>query len=1063
MTTVELPKTWDYLIITASNEAQARAYEGQIALRRRLGLLSDIREVLVIADPGGKRVGSGGSTIFCLLEVLEREREAAHPAAGGRAGLEEILRRLRILIVHAGGDSRRLPAYGPCGKIFVPVPGESDTGLAPTLFDRLVPSFLALPPGRPGDGQVVVASGDALIRFDPSSVRLAGPGLIALGGLATPEEASKHGVFCAGTDGRVRLYLQKPEPEAQGRVGAINRYGQTILDIGVMSFDASFGLALLDAFGISPAAPGKLTLPEEMRAVVLERGVDLYREICCAMGTEATAAHHLASARHSGSGWSEEGLAALFRSLSPLPFGVQVLSRCRFLHFGTSKQLIESGLDLVQQDLGVSQPGGLLTVNSEVSEGVPVLGGGAWIEGCRISAPLRLGGQNVLVGVDVVGAVTLPPGACLDVVAGRDRQGRQAWFVRPYGIKDTFKDAPGKGGTFCGIPLGEWIEAVGAKTDEIWDASIPPEKRSLWDARVFPTEREHSGYHRWLWMLSPRDIPAEQKRAFLSADRYSAAEISLLADQDAFHSRRGRIRAVEVRRSLRRLFRSDSGFSAEELAHALRNVTDRGAWAGELLAEAHWHRGADAAGSRLEPFVFGRILHTLATAVSILDGGRGGFLMNVIPGIGEKLPSDVSVWLGGLGLKPSPAVTADAWCRRAKEVVFEGIGETILRRSRREPTPPRNALRPDETIWGRAPARLELGGGWTDTPPYTMEHGGTLANAAIDLNGQPPIHCYCRVVREPVIRLSSIDLGQMIEIREMEGLRDYRNTGGPFALAKAALSIAGFCPEFSGQPADMPLSRILQEFGGGIELTTLVGMPNGSGLGTSSIIGAVVLAVIMRMLGRRITQGELFQDVLRLGQALGTGGGWQDQVGGGVGGTKITTTGPGLFPDWRIHYIPSDILDPRTNGGTTLLYYTGIVRPAANIVRQVAGGYLDRSRSVLSALDQEHQVARAISDAMARKDDATLGQALDVAWRLGRRLTGEAPSEAVEELLGRVRKGIHGGRLLGGGGGGFLLMVCKSPADAVRIREILEERPLNERARFFDFAVNAEGLEVTAC
>ncbi len=187
----------------------------------------------------------------------------------------------------------------------------------------------------------------------------------------------------------------------------------------------------------------------------------------------------------------------------------------------------------------------------------------------------------------------------------------------------------------------------------------------------------------------------------------------------------------------------------------------------------------------------------------------------------------------------------------------------------------------------------------------------TVANTAIDLNGQPPIHCYCRVVREPVIRLASIDVGRHIEIREMEDLIDCRRPEDPFAMVKAALAVAGFAPEFSSLPTGIPLRRVLEEFGGGIELTTWVGIPKGSGLGTSSVLGAVAMAVILRMLGRGPTQRDLFHDVLRLEQALTTGGGWQDAVGGGTGGTKITTTEPGLFPDWRIHFVPSDILDPR--------------------------------------------------------------------------------------------------------------------------------------------------------
>ena len=257
-----MPAAWDYLILTASNAQQARAYEAQLRLRRELGLLTRVREALVVADPEGKRVGSGGSTLFSLARVLERE-----PRLEG----------LRILIVHAGGDSRRLPAYSPCGKIFVPVPGQSQSALGLTLFDRLIPSFLDLPAGPAGAGQVVVASGDALLRFDPESARLDAAGMTLLSSYVSPEEAARHGVYCVGDDGALRLYLQKPDVAAQAACGAINRYGRTALDIGVMSFDAATARALLCAFDLS-----------RWRECILALGIDLYREICCAMGTEVT-------------------------------------------------------------------------------------------------------------------------------------------------------------------------------------------------------------------------------------------------------------------------------------------------------------------------------------------------------------------------------------------------------------------------------------------------------------------------------------------------------------------------------------------------------------------------------------------------------------------------------------------------------------------------------------------------------------------------------------------------------------------------------------------------------
>ncbi len=202
--------TWDYLILTASNDRQAAGYESQLAVRRRCGLLPEVGTAMVVADPLGKRVGSGGSTLYCLMRVLEAEIQRSGAAATDFPSLERILRGLRILILHAGGDSRRVPAYGPCGKIFSPVPGKSRGEVISTLFDRLYPAFQDLPPGPQGAGQVLVAAGDALTLFDTAAVRFERPGIVALGAYATPEAASKHGVFCVAPDGQVRLFLQKP-------------------------------------------------------------------------------------------------------------------------------------------------------------------------------------------------------------------------------------------------------------------------------------------------------------------------------------------------------------------------------------------------------------------------------------------------------------------------------------------------------------------------------------------------------------------------------------------------------------------------------------------------------------------------------------------------------------------------------------------------------------------------------------------------------------------------------------------------------------------------------------
>jgi len=484
-----------------------------------------------------------------------------------------------------------------------------------------------------------------------------------------------------------------------------------------------------------------------------------------------------------------------------------------------------------------------------------------------------------------------------------------------------------------------------------------------------------------------------------------------------------------------------------------------------VLALAHDHRVPElsAHGANRADFGFARIVHSLGTAVDHLVASEPSGLDSLVRDLEQNLPHDVKNWANASCLSISPGRSARNWSGRLCDLAFENLQESIVESSLSVTERPRNSLRPDETIWGRCPARIELAGGWTDTPPYTLEFGGDVTNTAINLNGQPPIHCYCRIIEDPLIRLNSIDGGRRLEISDLAELVDYHRPGDPFALAKAALAISGFAPGMADWPETITLREILEHFGGGIELTTLVGIPQGSGLGTSSILGATILGVIARLMGKKFSQQELFHNVLRLEQALTTGGGWQDQVGGCVAGSKITSTRPGLFPDARIHYVPSDVLDPKLNGGCTLLYYTGLTRIAKNILKEIVGGYLDRDRRIMRTLADEHIAAHAMADAMACKDIAAFGQCLDHAWELQKRLCGTVTNPAIEALFARVRPFVHGMRISGAGSGGFLLMVAKSPGDAAQIRQMLEQVPHNDRSRFFDFEVNNAGLEVTTC
>jgi galactokinase/mevalonate kinase-like predicted kinase len=1014
---------WDYLIVTASNEAQATAYVTQLNLRKKLGLITGTNQILVIPDPQSHRVGSGGSTIFALLKVLSREFRASGLTKFSPARIEETLNRLRILIIHAGGDSRRLPAYGPCGKIFTPIPGKSDSALGNTIFDRQFPIYRELPPSESNRGQVVVTTGDVLLFFSPKEVKFKGKGVSGLGCHISPEQAKNHGVFSADRNGQVLHFLQKPSVSQQKEKGAINEQGQSLLDIGVMELDATTATKLITLCNIKQKDT-EFNWTGPIAEEILSKGLDFYREICCAMGKEVRFENFLKNVRASGSRLSESFLVTIFDSMSKVPFYVHPLEDCTFLHFGTPRQLIETGSELMQNTC--------LSINNHIHKNGRITGTESWVEGCRIRSELTLEGENVVVGVDVDKPLYLPAKSCLDIIKGHNRDGENVWFVRIYGIDDSFKD---------------------------------PEK-NLWDAKIFPAISSPNDYHEWLWMINPSEATTDQIQAWHKADKYSLAEISNLVDLENFYIRRRKNRAEEICRSLGQIFLHQSGFSAEDMGFIFGDLddTERLEWTVTVLQEAKGYADAKGKSFSLDRLVFSRIIHTLGSAIKLNLSEKEKEWTKNLQSIHKRLSNQDKEWLNSLGLDTQAFQDAKTWCEKAQNSAFENLSQTIVRIKKKSETYPRCAVRSDEIIWGRAPARLDLGGGWTDTPPYALEHGGCVINAAVNLNGQSPIHVYARVVEDPEIRIASIDHGLKVTIKDLEDLVDYRKATSEFGLAKAALVLSGFSLDKASWPTGVKtLKDMLERFGGGIELTTLAAIPSGSGLGTSSIMGAVLMSVINKLIGRVTTQRDLFNLVLQLEQELTTGGGWQDQIGGTIKGVKIITSEPGLVPDPKIQSVKYDVLDPTANNGQTLLYYTGMRRLAKNILRNIVGHYLDRERTTMEVLNKLHVFPPLLVDAMEKTDMLCFGELIDKALHLKKEIDPGSSNPEMEKILEKFKPYMIGATFLGAGGGGFLLVVCKSPEDAAAARKTLGKDPPNPLARFFDYDISTTGLEVTVC
>lgn len=402
----------------------------------------------------------------------------------------------------------------------------------------------------------------------------------------------------------------------------------------------------------------------------------------------------------------------------------------------------------------------------------------------------------------------------------------------------------------------------------------------------------------------------------------------------------------------------------------------------------------------------------------------------------------------------------DAMFRNDSARAFSLLQKGLTRQVLTEKQSPRMSVYSDQIVWSRSPVRIDIAGGWTDTPPYCLMEGGTVVNLAIELNGQPPLQAYVRPAKDYHIILRSIDLGAMEKITTYEELSDFRQVGSPFSIPKAALALAGFHPDFSAERFSS-LKQQLEAFGCGIELTLLSAIPAGSGLGTSSVLAATVLGALNDFCGLAWDKNEIGHRTLVLEQLLTTGGGWQDQFGGILQGVKLLQTEPGFGQNPTVRWLPNDLYTQPEYQACHLLYYTGITRTAKKILAEIVSRMFLNQHDELRLLRAMRNHTMDMYEAIQRADFRQMGLLVRHTWQQNQLIdsgTNPAEVEAITRLIDDLCLGY---KLGGAGGGGYLYMVAKDPDAAVRVRQILNNAPTNGNARFVDMTLSTKGLQVS--
>ena len=195
---------------------------------------------------------------------------------------------------------------------------------------------------------------------------------------------------------------------------------------------------------------------------------------------------------------------------------------------------------------------------------------------------------------------------------------------------------------------------------------------------------------------------------------------------------------------------------------------------------------------------------------------------------------------------PERMVRAARHYEAAARVLVSEVIYQCARRFRRTEAPPVG-------VWVKAscPIRADLAGGWTDTPPitYELKDGGVCVNVAINLEGQMPVVASARRLKDPVLVLQPPEESAASPLvwKTLADISDYHQPLAPGALFKCAVIALGLINPDSMQELDQQLNF---NVGGGIEVRMKSSLPQGSGLGTSSVLSGALLAVGIAFLSR---------------------------------------------------------------------------------------------------------------------------------------------------------------------------------------------------------------------
>lgn len=419
----------------------------------------------------------------------------------------------------------------------------------------------------------------------------------------------------------------------------------------------------------------------------------------------------------------------------------------------------------------------------------------------------------------------------------------------------------------------------------------------------------------------------------------------------------------------------------------------------------------------------------------------------------------------------------------------------------------------------RTPVRLDLShSAWSDIFFLGMDYpeGARVLNISVDLGvhgrddqPQPPIETRVRVIPEPLLRLTSIDLNACKDVTTLEELFNFGNDY--LGLVKAGVIASGLIPpslEGTAERLDDLLARVVRP-GHGLEVVSKVNdIPKGSRLAVSTNLLASLISLLMRATAQtKNLTGPLEPEEARvivaraiLGEWLGgSGGGWQDS-GGIFPGVKIIQGVPAvetdpehgvsrgrLLPMHTLLDTPTDEeMLPQNSGESSsqpgfreslarslVLVHGGMAQNVGPILNMVTSKYLLRSDKEWRARRHALEVFEGIVSAVRRSDVRAIGKLTTENWEGP--LKGIIPwvsNQFTETIIARAKETLGsdfwGFLMLGGmSGGGMAFFVAPQRRDEFvgKINTIMAETksalddalPFAMHPVVYDFRINPRG------